>query len=100
MDILNLCATRRSILNKSQYQIKNLIQEKYVRERSDTLPFFKDFMKWIYDNVILLYCFFLFSMACLFLGHEIAEIQNEAKIRHANNIVMNCNKLISRNIYE
>ena len=60
----------------------------------------KEFFNWTCENVILLYCFFLFSLACLFLGHEISEIQNEAKIRHASSVISNCNKLISKSIYE
>ena len=57
-------------------------------------------MKWFHDNAVVLYCFFLFSLGMLFLGFEINEIQNTAKINHAQNIINNCNMIIAKESFQ
>jgi hypothetical protein len=52
------------------------------------------------DMIMIGFCLFILSLGSIFLGHEIATVRHSAELRKANHIVMNCQKLISRSIYE
>lgn len=53
-------------------------------------------MKYIEDNFILIYCFILFNLAFLFLGHELAQMQHDAEMRTANTKLQNCNYILTK----
>lgn len=57
-------------------------------------------MRDIYDNAVLIYCVFLLAIGCFFLGHEVSTIQSDAKIRHAQNIINNCNMIIAKETFQ
>lgn len=67
-----------------------------------TLAHFKEFMlKRLEDNFVLIYCFILFNLAFLFLGHEISVIQHDAAMSQAQKTVEKCQVLITKgSLYE
>jgi hypothetical protein len=58
-------------------------------------------LKKLEDNFVLIYCFVLFNLAFLFLGHEIAQMQHDSEIRTAQRMVKQCQYVITKgSMYE